>query len=1262
MGEKVKLEPVALRLKAEEIMSSMGIHSELPLSEAETLRLLHELQVHQVELELQNEELVLAKEQAEATSQKYIELYEALEVSEQRHRLLSETMLQGLVHQDAEGRIISMNPAAERILGKNIKRFFGNSSVEDEHKPIREDGTLFPDEEHPAMITLRSGMALQNVVMGMFNPSMNETRWICIDSVPLFRTGEKMPYEVYTIFEDITERKLSEGIINYHAGLIENISDAIVSTDEHFRIKSWNSGAENMYGWKKEEVMGKSFSEILQTEFPDNSKHEEFVHLLHTSSGWRGDVIQKHKDNTSIHILSSVKKLHDKYGNFSGSVCVNRDITELKKAEKALLASEEKFRKLVNDMEVGVLLNSSQSGILLCNPKGQELLGVPENQLLGKTPFDPQWQAIQEDKSPFPGELHPASQVIATGKPVKNVVMGVYQPLKGDYIWLLINAQPQLNDNGTVNQVITTFIDITQQVKTEEALRVSEFFFRESQQAGFIGSYKVDLKTGLWESSEVHNQIYGINKAYTRNLEGWLNLVHPDDRQMLSQHLWEEAIKNGVPFNKEYRIIRQDNGKMRWVHDMAKVRFDANNKAELLVGTLQDITSRKEKEEKLRKLNQTLTVLSKSSQAMSHSVNETDYLEEVCKIIVEDTDFVMVWMGYAEEDEAKTIRPVASAGFNDNYLQTIQFSWADNEFGRGPTGTAIRTGTMCKCNNILTDPTFKPWREQALQRGFASAIVFPLKSGDKTFGALTIYSHQPDSFLEDEIKTLSKLANDLAHGITTIRLKAAHQKAKQALVESYAELEELVKLRTAELAKTNEALKLTEDKYRTVADFATNWEFWISPSDRMIYCSPSCEQITGYTATEFLMDSKLIQNIIHPEDLPLYLEHKEAEKLGNIFASEIQYRIYRKDGIISWIGHFCKPIFDESHNFRGIRGSNKDITAGKSTEELLKTSNRKYSLLSANITDGIFIYKNGAFEYVNSAMSHIFGYPEQEFIGMNLMQLVKPEELDKLDFLNYLNSPVNQIHNVEFECLRYDQSTVYVEFLFNFVASESEIYGVVHDITEKKQLQTNIVKAIILTEEKERAHFSKELHDGLGPLLSTIKLYLQWSERPKTNTSREEIIRKAEDILEEALTTVKEISNKISPHLLTNYGLTSAIQNFVSKLAETSAIGIVFESNVSRRLDKEIEASFYRAVIECINNSLKHAAASSIHITLNDTGSQLTLQYRDNGIGFIIEEALSLKKGFGLYNLQNRIETIGGKINMSSSLGGGVDFQIAVNL
>jgi PAS domain S-box-containing protein len=331
-------------------------------------------------------------------------------------------------------------------------------------------------------------------------------------------------------------------------------------------------------------------------------------------------------------------------------------------------------------------------------------------------------------------------------------------------------------------------------------------------------------------------------------------------------------------------------------------------------------------------------------------------------------------------------------------------------------------------------------------------------------------------------------------------------------------------------------------------------------------------------------------------------------------------------------------------------------------EQLLKTNTRKYTLLSENINDGIFICRNGCFEYVNKALNHLFGFDEQELIGLKITQLVLPEYMPELNFVFTLEVPLNQIRNLEIECSKKDGSVIFVEFLFNYVAKEGVIYGVAHDITEKRQSQRNMVKAIILTEEKERAHFSKELHDGLGPLLSAIKLYLQWSERSKSDESRDEIIHKAEEILEEALKAVKEISNKLSPHLLTNYGLRSAIQSFVNKLEESSEVKIAFNCNLSKRLGDEIEAAVYRAMIECLNNTIKHSGAKNITIDLIDTGNELQVQYEDDGIGFNPKKTIAAKRGLGLFNLQNRIQSIGGTIGMFSKPGKGVKYQITVKI
>ena len=189
----------------------------------------------------------------------------------------------------------------------------------------------------------------------------------------------------------------------------------------------------------------------------------------------------------------------------------------------------------------------------------------------------------------------------------------------------------------------------------------------------------------------------------------------------------------------------------------------------------------RQEQEKLHQLNRTLRALSKADQAVLFAADEDAYLQEVCRIIVEDCGHAMVWVGYAEEDEAKSVRPVAYSGFEQGYLDTLNVTWADTERGRGPTGTAIRTGKACACPNMLTDPQFLPWREQALRRGYRSSIALPLIDGGKAFGALAIYSREPDPFSEDEVNLLTELAGDFSRGISVLRLRAAHQRAEDEL-------------------------------------------------------------------------------------------------------------------------------------------------------------------------------------------------------------------------------------------------------------------------------------------------------------------------------------------------------------------------------------------------------------------------------------------------------------------------------------------------
>jgi signal transduction histidine kinase len=164
---------------------------------------------------------------------------------------------------------------------------------------------------------------------------------------------------------------------------------------------------------------------------------------------------------------------------------------------------------------------------------------------------------------------------------------------------------------------------------------------------------------------------------------------------------------------------------------------------------------------------------------MVRATNETDLTGRICGIIQELGGYRMAWIGYAEDDEAKTVRPVASAGFEVGFLERANVTWADQERGRGPTGTAIRTGTVQICTNFLTDPKLRLWRDQAVARGYQSSIALPLRSPDRTLGALTIYSAAPESFDPPEVDLLTQLADDIALGIVALRAQLERDRARQ---------------------------------------------------------------------------------------------------------------------------------------------------------------------------------------------------------------------------------------------------------------------------------------------------------------------------------------------------------------------------------------------------------------------------------------------------------------------------------------------------
>ena len=192
--------------------------------------------------------------------------------------------------------------------------------------------------------------------------------------------------------------------------------------------------------------------------------------------------------------------------------------------------------------------------------------------------------------------------------------------------------------------------------------------------------------------------------------------------------------------------------------------------------------ARKQADEALRRANRSLLALKRCADAMARATCELDLLNRVCAIIVELGGAKMAWVGFAEDDEAKTLRPVASAGDDQGYLDCARITWADHARGRVPTVTAIQTREVDLCQDIAGATRTVPWRKQQLQRGYASSIALPLIWENRCLGALTIYSPKANAFSDQEVDLLKQLAGDLTYGIVSLRARAEREELQQDLL------------------------------------------------------------------------------------------------------------------------------------------------------------------------------------------------------------------------------------------------------------------------------------------------------------------------------------------------------------------------------------------------------------------------------------------------------------------------------------------------
>lgn len=319
-----------------------------------------------------------------------------------------------------------------------------------------------------------------------------------------------------------------------------------------------------------------------------------------------------------------------------------------------------------------------------------------------------------------------------------------------------------------------------------------------------------------------------------------------------------------------------------------------------------------------------------------------------------------------------------------------------------------------------------------------------------------------------------------------------------------------------------------------------------------------------------------------------------------------------------------------------------------------------------NTSDLIYITdKYGFFKDINLTTERIFGLEKNQILKKNIRNFVHNENIRHFDEnIDKVFKNGEFVYEIEF--ITKDEKIIPFEVKSKFIDYETKpmIINIARNIYERKEFEKKLMSTIVKTEDKERQRIAAELHDGLSPILSTIKLYVDLLQKPCCEKdNREDLLQTINELTNLAISTSKEISINITPSILHDFGLAVAINEFCNYINKTKSVLITLKTD-KYTLDERtvIESVLYQAVKELINNTIKYSNAENITIELRNENKQIILYYRDDGDGFEIDKMLIDSGGLGLKNIINKVKSIKGTCDYYSHPKKGMVFIIVVKI
>ena len=402
--------------------------------------------------------------------------------------------------------------------------------------------------------------------------------------------GEITHYE--GILLDITESVESkQELSKLNIAIKNSVNEVYIFDSETLQFSFINKGAIKNLGYTIEELQTMSPPDIT----PEYSQKKLFTLIkpliIDKVDKLQFESIHQRKDKTIYPVEVNLSKFNS--NDNSHFLAIITDITDRKKSEAELIESESKFKAFTNQSLDGISVADLKGNYTYVNPTFCKMMGYSEKELLKMTVFDvtadkKDTETFKKTKTSKEGEPVFVELIRKDGTTFIAEITGKNLLIKGE------------------KSVLGTIRDITEKKQAEEKLRESEFSLNEAQEIAQLGSYVLNISSGFWTSSHVLNNILGIDKEYKKDIASWLKIIHPKDEKEMFKYLSTNVLINHEFFDKEYRIQRVGDKQLRWVHVLGKLKFNKEGTPIEMIGTIRDITDRKNIEKVLLQQQQSL--------------------------------------------------------------------------------------------------------------------------------------------------------------------------------------------------------------------------------------------------------------------------------------------------------------------------------------------------------------------------------------------------------------------------------------------------------------------------------------------------------------------------------------------------------------------------------------------------------------------------------------------------------------------------------